>query len=91
MIWHASWQSKAMGGGGGGAAAVRRGLHELRGRYRIMIDDLRKLLFKELQIFDASPASMAMSENAPKMPSKCLGTFALMHLSGGSHNSREPI
>jgi len=35
-------------------ATVRASMRELRGRYRSMIDNLRKLLLKELQVIDAS-------------------------------------
>src|SRR5262249_49067458 len=38
-------------------AIVRTGLRELRARYHQMLDDLRKLLFKELIVINATPVS----------------------------------
>lgn len=58
-------------------SAVRDGLRELRGRYRIMLDDLRKLLFKELQIIDASPSSMAMLRKRAENVLQVSGDFRL--------------
>jgi hypothetical protein len=58
-------------------ALVRNGLRELRDRYRIMLDDLRKLLFKELQVIDSSLASMAILRKRAENVLQVSGDFRL--------------
>lgn len=58
-------------------AAVGNGLRELRGRYRHMLDDLRKLLFRELQVLDSSTKVMASLRDRAENVREVSGDFRL--------------
>ena len=58
-------------------SAVRTGLRELHDRYRIMLDDLRKLLLRELQVIDASPRGLALLRSRAENILQVSGDFRL--------------
>jgi hypothetical protein len=58
-------------------AAVGNGLQELRTRYKNMLDELRKLLFKELHVLDASKESIALLRERAKNVRDVSGDFRL--------------
>jgi hypothetical protein len=58
-------------------ATVRASMHELRGRYRSMIDNLRKLLLKELQVVDESPQTLAVLRKRAENVLQVSGDFRL--------------
>ena len=58
-------------------AAIGNGLRELRNRYRHMLDDLRKLLFKELQVLNSSPEAMASLRDRAENVREVSGDFRL--------------
>ena len=57
--------------------AVRTGLEELRGRYRNMLDELRKLLLKELLVHDGSKEGMALLRDRARNVQDISGDFRL--------------
>jgi hypothetical protein len=58
-------------------AAVRGGLEELRARYRNMLDELRKLLLKELLVHNSSKESMELLRDRARNVQDVSGDFRL--------------